>query len=626
MPTTPFLERLGAGPLLLDGAMGTSLHQTGLRLGSCLEALCLSDPAIVADVHRRYIEAGADVIETNTFNANDYRLRPYGHERQVMDINEAAVEIALETRHKLNRDDDLYILGSVGPLGVWIAPIGRMSESNAYKAFRKQIATLIHAGVDGIMLETFSDLNELRIAIQVARDVKADIPLVASMTFTRDDRTVLGDAPAAVAEQFIDLGADVVGVNCSTGPAQLLRIAAAMRQVLPPEKFFAVMPNAGIPQQSASRISYPASPDYFGEYALAYDELGVSLMGGCCGTTPAHIHAMRDALDDDTRTHAMHIPRLRLKDAPIEPPSEQPTALHQRLAAGEFVTTVEVAPPRSYTPQRVVVTAQMLRDAGVDFINVSDAPLARMRMSPWAVAYLIQEQAHIETILHFPVRGRNILRVQGDLLAAHALNIRNIFVTMGDPTRIGDYPDSFDTVDVVPTGLVQLLKAHFNQGVDQAGNSLEHPTHFFAGAALNLTPSDDEREKQIKLTRKKIENGADFLLTQPVFDPEAARRFFDDYAAYYGEPLRTPVIAGLLPLYNPRHAAFLHNEVPGMHIPDALRERMNQANDPAAEGVRIAQEILLQVREFAGGAYLMPPFGRYYLAAEVVEVLHKEPT
>ncbi len=619
------LERLREGPLLLDGAMGTLLHQTGLRLGSSLEALCLSDPDIVADVHRRYMDAGADILETNTFSANEYRLRKYGKAREVIDINAAAVEIAREVRQQSPRAEQIYILGSVGPLGAWLAPIGRVSEDRAFKAFRKQISTLVHSGVDGLILETFSDPAELEIAIQAAREVAPTLPLIASMTFTRDDRTLLGDSPADVAQKFAALPADVVGVNCSTGPAQLLRIAAAMRQVLPEDKPLAVIPNAGIPrQQSASRVTYPASPDYFGEYALAYAELGVVLMGGCCGTTPAHIHAMRVALDDDTRTQATVIPSVRAAEVPIAPPTEQPTELDRRLQAGEFITTVEVAPPRSYSPQRVTVTAQMLLDAGLDFINVSDAPLARMRMSPWAVAYLIQEEIGIETVLHFPVRGRNILRVQGDLLAAHALNIRNIFVTMGDPTRIGDYPDSFDMHDVVPTGLVSLLKTHFNQGVDQAGNSIDHPTHFFVGSALNLTPSEAELEKQITLTRKKIENGADFLLTQPVFDPAAARRFFDHYAAYYNEPLTTPVIAGLLPLYTPRHAAFLHNEVPGMDIPQALRDRMQDADDPAAEGVRIAQEILLQLRDFTQGAYLMPPFGRYYLAADVVEILHKQ--
>lgn len=614
----PFLERLKQKPLISDGAMGTMLHQAGLNINACLDELNLNDPHLVASIHRRYIEAGAEFIETNTFGANDYKLKKYTLDHRSIEINEAGVDIA---KAVINGREHLYLGGAVGPLGVWIAPIGRVSEEKAFAAFRKQIATLIYNGVDAIVFETFSDLNELEIAIRAARDVKKDIPIVAQMTFTRDDRTILGDKPSVVAEQLAVSGADVIGINCSSGPAQLLRLAGIFQHIAP-EMLIAVHPNAGWPEHIGGRVAYAATPDYFGEYALAFADAGCHMIGGCCGTTPHHIHAMRVALDDEQRPHSTIVPLHRTEEVILEPPIEQPTQLARRLAMGEFITTVELAPPRSFTAQRVIAAAQMLHEAGIHFINVSDAPLARMRMSPWAVAYLLQEQAQIESVLHFPVKGRNLLRVQGDLLAAHAMNIRNIFVTMGDPSKIGDYPDSFDTHDLVPTGLISLLQTRFNQGLDQAGNSIGQPTKFTVGAALNMNPLD--LPKELGLTRKKIENGADFFLTQPIFEPAKARHFLQVYEDTYAEKFPTPIVAGLLPLYTPRHAAFLHNEVPGISIPEAHRERMEAAPDSAKEGIKIAQELLLEIREFLQGVYFMPPFGKYYLAAEVVEVLQGE--
>jgi methionine synthase / methylenetetrahydrofolate reductase(NADPH) len=620
MAKIPFLERLQGKVILGDGAMGTMLHQSGIGFGVSLDKLNLTDPAMVASIHRRYLEAGAEILETNTFSANDYKLREFGLQSETVNLNEAGVEVARSVIEESGRDD-VYIGGSVGPLGVWITPIGRVPEDKAFTAFRKQIAALIFGGADFIMLETFSDISEIALAVQAARDVRADIPIVAQITFTRDDRTVLGDTPVSVAGRLQELELAAIGVNCSSGPSQLLRLASIFRAVVPGQKLI-VQPNAGWPEQIGGRVAYPALPDYFGDYALAFADAGVSIIGGCCGTTPAHIAAMREALDDESRPHPIYVIVPKQEEVITTPASEQPTHLAARLAAGQFVTTVEVAPPRSFTAQRVIAAVEMLRDAGVDFINVSDAPLARMRMSPWAVAYLIQERVGMETVLHFPVRGRNLLRVQGDLLAAHAMDIRNIFVTMGDPSKIGDYPDAFDTHDVVPTGLISLLQQRFNQGLDQAGNSIGQPTHFNIGAAVNLIPP--EMEKELKLTRKKLENGANFLLSQPVFEPYKIQDFLNAYEELYGEPLKIPIIAGLLPLYTARHAAFLHNEVPGIHIPEELQKRIEGAEDAAKEGVKIAQEILLQLREVVHGAYLMPPFGRYYLAAEVVDVLSPE--
>jgi homocysteine S-methyltransferase len=568
------------------------------------------------EVHRRYLLAGAELLETNTFGANRFKLAAFGLEGRVADLNRAGVALAHQATQATGKP--AYIAGAIGPLGVWIEPIGRVTAEKARQAYQEQVAALLGAGVDALLFETFSDINELKIAVSMGRELAPDLPLIAQMTFSRDDSTALGDSPYNVARALHEMGVDVMGVNCSGGPNQLLRLAGLMRSAVP-DLLFAVQPNAGFPQQTDGRVAYPATPDYFGEYALAFREAGVRLIGGCCGTTPEHIHAMRQALDDTTRTTTLKVTTFAPEEAQSDLPYLPPTQLAQRLAEGAFITTVEVAPPRSFSPQKIIAIAEMLRAAGVNFLNISDSPLARMRMSPWAVSYLIQERLGMETVLHFPVRGRNLLRIQGDLLAAHAMNIRNIFVTMGDPNKIGDYPDSFDTHDVVPTGLISLIQQKFNAGLDHAGNSIEQPTRFNVGAALNLTPADIAKE--VGLTRKKVENGANFLLTQPVFDVARAREFLAVYADTYQEALNIPIIAGLLPLYTPRHAAFLHNEVPGIEIPETLRERMEKASDPAAEGVRIAQEILLDLRQTFQGVYLMPPFGRYYLAAEVVEVL-----
>lgn len=618
MAKIPFRERLTQPrPILADGAMGTMLHQMGVRMGSCFDALNTTDPGVVAKIHRQFIEAGAEIIETNTFSANPFKLKEFNREDETIEINEAGVELARRVVEAAFRDD-IYIAGAVGPLGTYLAPLGRVTDIQAYNAFRKQIAALIHAGIDLLVFETFSDLKEIEIAIKVARDINPTIPILASMTFTRDDRTLLGDSPTYVANQLVGFGADIVGVNCSGGPAQLKRIVSLFRQTIP-DAYLSVMPNAGWPEMIGGRVMYPATPDYFGDYALTFAAAGATVIGGCCGTTPDHIRAMRKALDEE---------RERLPLIQMALPSDEtngvgqttfkPTDLQHKLSSGKFVITVEMAPPRGSAAEKVVAAAEMLHQAGVDTINVSDSPMARMRMSPWAVAHLIQGRVGLETVLHFPTRGRNLLRVQGDLLGAHALGVRNIFVVMGDPTHIGDYPNAFDTHDVVPSGLIQIVKQQLNLGLDQAGNAMNQPTNFFVGTAVNLNRPDIENE--VKLLHKKTEAGADFALSQPIYEAHLAERFIRIYQDTYGEaPI--PILAGVLPIYNPRHAAFLHNEVPGVFIPEHITRRIEQADDPSAEGVKVAQELLLELREVVQGAYLMPPFTKYHLAAEVVDAL-----
>lgn len=610
----PFLERLKRGVVLADGAMGTLLHQSGAPFDACFDALNLTAPERVQAVHSAYIAAGAELIETNTFGANRFKLAQHNRAAEVAAINHAGVALA---RAAVGAQP-IYVAGSVGPLGVRLAPYGRVSAEQAFEAFYEQIAALILGGVDLIILETFTDLAEIAEAVRAARAANPSVPVVASVTLTRDSTTVYGDPPREIARALAASGADVIGVNCSSGPSQLARVARVLRAAQP-ELPLSVMPNAGYPETVNGRVMYPATPDYFGDYAVALREIGVSLIGGCCGTTPEHIRAMRAALDAPARPPRLTISAAEPSAAPLDEPQEAPTRLAQKLAAGKFVTTVEMAPPRSFNAQKVLAAAQMLQEAGVDCIDVSDSPMARMRMSPWAVCHLIQDRLGMETILHFPTRGRNILRVQGDLLAAHALNVRNIFVVMGDPTSIGDYPEANDKYDIVPSGLIKLIKHNLNSGQDQAGNSIGQPTAFTVGCALNLTPQDIDAE--IKTLRKKIEAGADFAMTQSVYEPHKVEQFLKRYEELHGA-LTLPLLVGILPLYGARHAAFLNNEVPGINIPEPIMARISAAGDVApAVGVQIASELLRDLRGMVQGAYIIPPFGKYEMAAEIVEAL-----
>ena len=603
-------------PILADGAMGTQLHARGEGFDVCFDELNVADPETVLRIHQDYIRAGAQIVETNTFGANGFKLSRHGLEGQVVSLNNAAVALARQAAEAA--DHDVLVAGSVGPLGVRLAPFGRVKPDQARRAFAEQIRALAEAGADLIIIETQSDIYEVLEGIAAARQV-CELPVVAMMTFTRDDRTLLGDTAARVALKLAEAGADVIGANCSGGPAQLLRLAGQMGAASHRHPL-AIMPNAGWPERVADRIMYPATADYFGEYAVALRRAGASIIGGCCGTTPDHIAAMRAALDQPAG-EAAQVDEIVIPangDNHVSDAAE-PTRFATELARGHFVLSVEMDPPRGFSTHKVLAGAHLLSEAGADVINVADSPMARMRMSPWGVCQLIQRQVDIETVLHFPTRGRNLLRVQGDLLAAHALGVRNIFVVMGDPTAVGDYPEAMDNYDLVPTGLINLVKTHFNAGVDHAGADIGGQTSFFVGCALNLGAHDLEHE--IRLLRKKMEAGADFALTQPVYAPQVAERFLEAYRRLHG-PLEIPVLAGVLPLFNDRHAAFLHNEVPGIDIPEAIRRRISAAGDEGQrEGVRIAVELLSGLQGLIQGAYLMPPFGRYDMAADIIDAV-----
>ncbi len=614
------LERLSTEIILADGAMGTMLHAHGVGFDKCFDELNLTQPSAVAEIHRAYIEAGAQLVITNTFGANRFKLAKHGLEDHVVQINRASVDLAKRVVSASFRD--VLVAGDVGPLGVRIAPFGRVQPEQARAAFAEQIRALAEAGADLIVIETFSDLYEIREAIRAAKEGASHdstLPIVASVTFTRDDRTVLGDDPMKVARALRDEGADVIGVNCSGGPAQLSRILKQMYQAVPNGKFW-VKPNAGWPEQVGGRIMYPADAEYFGEYALSFREMGACIVGGCCGTTPQHIAAMRKALDTVPRTEQSQITVLPQEEV-TEAVQEQPTPFAQKLNSSRFAISVEMDPPRGLSTHKLLAGASLLADAGADVINVADSPMARMRMSAWAVCDVVQRKVGVETTLHFPTRGRNLLRVQGDLLAAHALGIRNVFVVMGDPTAIGDYPEAMDNYDLVPSGLIKLIKQGFNTGVDHSGTSIGQPTSFFVGAALNLCPPDVETE--IKNLHRKVKAGTDFFITQPIYRPQDGPSLLARYEVKHGK-LDKPVLAGILPLVNVRHVNFLHNEVPGIFIPDETRKRIEEAGENGTRvGVELAVELIQQIKSWANGVYIMPQFHKFDMVAEIIEEVNR---
>ncbi|MGB7339553.1 MAG: bifunctional homocysteine S-methyltransferase/methylenetetrahydrofolate reductase [Phototrophicaceae bacterium] len=622
MPKPSFSERLAQQkPILGDGAIGTLLVQRGnLSLNKCFDQLNLTQPALVEGTHTDYIEAGSELIETNTFGANRFKLSEYGLADSVVEINQAGVRLAQQAAAKANYP--IYVAGAVGPLGVSLQPYGRVSREDGKAVFVEQLQALLDSGIDAILFETFNNHDELILAVETARELDADIPIIAQATFSTDNITSTGHNPARVASDLHQTGATVIGVNCGTGPSQISRILQTMHNAVPDAKYSA-LPNAGFPLTVGGRAMYPATAEYFGDYALTFEAIGAQIVGGCCGTTPQHIAAMRQALDDPQRV-APEFQVVQVTETDLSTQNIHPTDLAQRLIDGKFTVTVEMTPPRGYDTETMLREARLLRDAGAFAIDVADTPAAKMKMSAWAVSHLLQDHIGIETVLHFPTRGRNILRVQGDLLAAHALGLRNLFVTMGDPTHIGDYPEAMDTYDIVPSKLIAVIKQDLNNGKDMAGNSIGVPTHFNVGCALNMAA--DNLDREIKVLLNKLEGGADFALGQAVFDPPRIESFLKRYQEMTGEDFNLPVIMGLIPLHSVRQARFLHNEVPGIVIPDAIFERLEAADEDqvAQVGSQIAIELMQQMRGYVQGAYIIPS-GRYKSAATIVDAIVHAP-
>jgi methionine synthase / methylenetetrahydrofolate reductase (NADH) len=607
---------LAEGPLVADGGMGTALIDTGVPVGDCMEALNVRAPARVAGIHAAFVGAGAQLVVTNTFGANRHRLDQHGLADQVEALCAAGVGLAREAGARL-------VGGSMGPLGVRLQPYGRVRPEDAFDAYREQAAALAGAGVDLLVIETQTDIRELTQAVAAARDAAPGLAVLASATFTRDDRTLLGDTPEGIARALAVLEVDAIGMNCGEGPAQAIRIIEAMGPAAAGTPLLA-RPNAGGPAQVGGRFVYPATADYVGGVARELVDAGVAIVGGCCGTGPAHTAAIVTALAGAAPRPSIVFPPAVETSVDAAATSEGPSALERALEGGDLVVTVEMEPPRSFNAQRLVAAAQTLADAGATAIDVADSPMAKMRMSAWAACRLVQEQVGIETVLHFPTRGRNILRLQGDLLGAHALGIRNLFVCVGDPVTIGDYPHGSNDVDVTATGLLQLITEHFNAGVDRAGSSIGEPTSFLAGAAAS--PAAPDLEREARLLAKKVAAGARFFLTQPFYEVGPLLAMREAYERVAGAPLDVPIVGGLLPLVSARHAAFLHNEVPGIDIPAATRDAMSAAGDDGdrawATGLSMATSLAADLRDAGvAGIYVVPQFGRYDRAADLVEAV-----
>jgi methionine synthase / methylenetetrahydrofolate reductase(NADPH) len=610
--------------VVFDGAMGTMLYAKGVFINQCYDELNTRAPDLVRGVHDEYVRAGAEVLETNSFGANRPKLTQHGLETQVMEFNRRAAELAREAAGERR-----LVAGAVGPLGLRIEPYGPTSRDEARAMFREQMEALAAGGADCFIIETFADLDEMEQAILAARDVDPGMPVIAQMTIGVDGLTPYGVPPADVARALDRFGADIVGLNCSVGPQAILD--AIERMVPVTRKKLSAQPNAGMPRDVGGRSMYMASPEYMATYAGHLVRAGAKIVGGCCGTTPEHIRAMAHGV----RPLA---PRVRAEPRTTHAsPPQSPTAPHSsptsaavgvspvsfasrsrwaaKLAASEFVTSVEIVPPRGVDPRRMVQDVTALRRAGVDAVNVPDGPRAQSRMSAVLVSILIQQQVGIETVTHYCCRDRNLLGMLSDLLGAAAMGLRNVLLVTGDPPKMGPYPDATAVFDIDAIGLTNLV-SRLNHGLDPGGNEIGTPTQFVIGVGVNPAAVDPAQE--LRRYEWKVEAGAEFAITQPVFDVAQLERFLES-----SQHVRIPIVAGIWPLVSVRNAEFLANEVPGVAVPEHVIERMRRANERSkehavAEGTAIAREMLERVRGAVQGVQVSAPFGKVELALEVI--------
>jgi methionine synthase / methylenetetrahydrofolate reductase (NADH) len=608
----PFLEKLGEGVVVCDGAMGTMLYARGVFLNRCFDELNLSSPTLVRSVHEEYIDAGADVVETNTFGAHRYKLGPHGLEAQVRKINREGARLAREAAQGRG-----LVAGSIGPIGKPLAPLGNISFADAVAAYREQAEGLQEGGVDLFLIETLPALDQARAALEAVRALRSDAPVVVSLTFNEEGTTFYGDTPEAVVVALEGLGVPVIGANCSQGPQAMLQTMERMAAAAKSAKLMA-MPNAGAPSLVEGRYVYLCTPEYMASYARRFLAAGVSFVGGCCGTTPAHIKNLVRSVRmvRPSREAVTVLPPARVKEAPAPVPREAKTALARKLGK-KFVVSVELDPPKGADPGVILERAQHCKEKEIDAINVADGPRASARMSAQSLCVLLQGKIEIETILHYTCRDRNLLGIQSDLLGAYSLGLRNILAITGDPPKLGDYPDATAVYDVDSIGLIRIMD-HLNHGCDLAGNLIGPALGIHIGCGAD--PSKPDMEKEVRRLEQKVEAGAEYVMTQPVYDP----RTLESFLKMMGH-IKVPVLVGILPLYSHRNAEFLHNEVPGMSIPEEIRERMRKAGSgekAQAEGVSIAQEATLAAREVAQGVYIMPPFNKVDLAVRVIEALH----
>jgi homocysteine S-methyltransferase len=616
--------------VIFDGAMGSMLYAKGVFINQCYDELNTRSPELVIDVHRAYLKAGAEVLETNSFGANRLKLAQYGLEAQVREINRAAATIAREVA-----GDNALVAGAVGPLGARIEPFGPTGVLEARSYFREQLEALLGGGVDLFLLETFADLTEIEQGIRAAREVDSSVPLIAQVTIGPDGRTPFGATPEDAARALDEWGADIVGLNCSVGPQAILE--AIERMVGVTQRKLSAQPNAGMPRDVSGRTMYMASPEYMATYARHLIQAGAKVIGGCCGTTPEHIKAMVEGIRP-------LVPRIRdagrgTRDAGIAPigtggegtpdagrvprpenrgvepiPLAERSRWGARIAAGEFVTSVEIVPPRGVDATRMLEGVTALKCAGVNAVNVPDGPRAQSRMGALMTSLLIEQRVGIETVTHYCCRDRNLLGMLSDLLGAAAMGLRNLLIITGDPPKMGPYPDATAVFDIDSIGLTNLVD-RLNHGLDPGGNALGSPTCFTIGVGVNPAALDPAHE--IRRFEWKVDAGAEYAITQPVFDVEQLERFLERIAH-----VRIPIIAGIWPLVSARNAEFLANEVPGVVVPEAVIARMRAANarskeHAVAEGIAIAREMLARVRASVQGVQVSAPFGKVELALEV---------
>jgi methionine synthase / methylenetetrahydrofolate reductase(NADPH) len=607
--------------IVFDGAMGTMLYSKGVFINQCYDELNLRAPELVRDVHRAYVKAGADVLETNSFGANRLKLSQYGLEAQVAEMNRAAATIARDAA-----GGKALVAGAVGPLGVRIEPYGPTSLDQAREVFREQLQALAEGGVDLFILETFSDLQEIEQALLAARDVDATKPVVAQVTIGVDLRTPYGASPEDVVRALDEWGADIIGLNCSVGPQTILECIEKMAPLT--SRKISAQPNAGMPRAVDGRSMYMASPEYMATYAHHLIQAGAKIIGGCCGTTPDHIHAIVEGVRPlAPRTggargtvagRSVHAAESATVEARAPSPQVAPLSERSRwgakIANGEFVSSVEIVPPRGVDASRMLADVRRLKAAGVDAVNVPDGPRAQSRMGALMTSILIEQQIGIETVTHYACRDRNLLGMLSDLLGASAVGLRNLLIITGDPPKMGPYPDATAVFDVDAIGLTNLVH-NLNQGLDPGGNQIGTPTRFAIGVGVN--PAAIDLATEIRRFEWKVDAGAEFAITQPVFDPDQLERFLDRIAH-----VRIPIVAGIWPLTSLRNAEFMANEVPGVTVPPPTIERMRHANaisreHAIAEGIAIGREMLERVRPNVQGAQVSAPFGKVELALQV---------
>ncbi len=608
-----FREFVKKNIVIFDGAMGTRLYDKGVFINRVYDELNLSQPALVKEVHKEYLDAGAMVLETNSFGANRFKLAPHGLADKLEAMNFQAAKIAREVA-----GDKAWVCGSIGPLGGRLEPMGKITIAEVEAAFAEQAGALLAGGVDMIAFETFVDVNEIELAVKTVRKL-TDKPIIASMTLQEDGATIYGTTLETIAPKLTKSGADIIGLNCSVGPKGMFEAMEKLRELtdLP----LIAQPNAGLPRMVDNRTIYLCNPEYFGEYAKRFMQIGVHIVGGCCGTTPDHIKWVASAARANTpggKESIIKILDVKEEDAEgiVVTPTEQKSNLAKKIHDGKFVIEAELTPPKGCDPAKAIEKAKQLKECGVDVVNLPDGPRASARLSSFALAVLIEKEAGLETVLHFCCRDRNILGLQSDLMGAYALGIHNVLAITGDPPKVGNYPQAAAVFDIDSIGLVNIVH-RLNHGRDLGNNLIGKPTAIHCGVGAN--PGAIDLDLEVKRFEMKVKAGAEFAVTQPVYDPELLKRFLDRI-----KHCRIPVIAGIWPLVSLKNAEFMNNEVPGASVPDHIMEKMRKADTLEAQrevGIQAAREALLGVKDFVEGVQVSVPLGRVDCFKQVIEVI-----